>query len=107
MESNGPSTIVDGEDGVLGLSSADSKACWRNCSGDRSKLVALIGEGGLVGWGEGRGAGLPCRLGIKRCFPNTLDALVEVSGSGVLGGRLRRSRSSLLVKRNSRFVLFR
>ena len=107
MESNGPSTIVDGKDGVLGFSSTDSNACWRNCSGDKSKLVALAGEGGLVGWGEDRGAGLPCRLGINRCFPNTLDALVEVSGSGVLGGGLRRSRSSLLVKRKSRFVLFR
>ena len=106
-ESNGSSTIVDGEDGVSGFSSVDSKACWRNCSGDKSKLVASAGEGGLVGGGEDRGAGLPCRLGIKRCFPNTLDALVEVSGSGVLGGRLRRSRSSLLVKRNNRFVLFR
>ena len=106
MESSGPSTIVDGEDGVLGFSSTDSNACWRNCSGDKSNPVASTGEGGLVGW-EDRGAGLPCRLGINRCFPNTLDALVEVSGSGVLGGRLRRSRSSLLLKRNSRFVLFR
>ena len=107
MESSGPSTIVDGEDGVLGFSSTDSNACWRNCNGERSKLVASAGEGGLVGRGEGQGAGLPCRLGINRCFPNTLDALVEVSGSGVLGGRLRRSRSSLLLKRKSRFVLFR
>ena len=48
-EFNGSSTMVDGEDGVLGLSSTDSKACWRNCSGDRSKLVASTGEGGLVG----------------------------------------------------------
>ena len=48
-ESNGPSTIVDGEDGVSGFSSVDSKACWRNCSGVRSKLVASVGEGGLVG----------------------------------------------------------
>ena len=106
MESKG-STIVDGEDGVLGFSFGDSKVCWRNSSGDRSKLVTSTGEGALVGWGEGCGAGLPCRLGINRCFPNTLDALVEVSGSGVLGGRLRRSRSSLLLKRNNRFVLFR
>ena len=106
MESNGPSTIVDGEDGVLGFSSTDSNACWRNCNGDKSKLVASAGEGGLVGWAD-RGAGLPCRLGINRCFPNTLDALVEVSGSGVLGGRLRCSRSSLLLKRNSRLVLLR
>ena len=70
------------------------------------------GDGGGTGSrrvdrGDGCGAGLPCRLGIRRCFPNTLDALVEVSGSGVLGGRLRRSRSSLLLKRNSRLVLFR
>ena len=101
------SIIVDGEDGVFGVLSEDLKVCWRNCSGDRSKLVTSVGEGGLVGIGEGRGAGLPCRLGINRCFPNTLDALVEVSGSGVLGGRLRRSRSSLLLKRNNRFVLFR
>ena len=107
IESSGPSTIVDGEDGVLGLSSVDSKVCWRNCSGDRSKLVTSVGEGGLVGCGEGGGAGLPCRLGINRCFPNILDALAAVSGSGVLGGRLRRSRSSLLVKRNNRLVLFR
>ena len=107
MESSGPSTIVDGEDGVFGLSSVDSKACWRNCSGDRSEVVTSVGEGGLVDCGEGRGGGLPCRLGINHCFPNTLDALVEVSGSGVLGGRLRRSRSSLLLKRNSRFVFFR
>ena len=49
IESNGPSTIVDGEDGVLGFSSIDSKACWRNCSGDRSKFVTPVGEGGLVG----------------------------------------------------------
>ena len=103
MAFNGSSTTVDGEDGVLGFSSTDSNACWRNCNGDKSKLVASVGEGGLVSWG----AGLPCRLGIKRCFPNTLDALVDVSGSGVLGGRLRRSRSSLLVKRYNRFVLFR
>ena len=107
IESSGSSTIVDGEDGVSGFSSVDSKACWRNCSGDRSKFVTSVGEGGLVGRGEGRGAGLPCRLGMKRCFPNILDALVEVSGSGVLGGRLRRSRSSLLLKRNNRLVLLR
>ena len=107
MESNGSSTIVDGEDGVLDFSSPDSNSCCKNCNGDKSKLVASVGEGGLVGCGEDRGAGLPCRLGINRCFPNTLDALVEVSGSGVLGGRLRRSRSSLLVKRNNRLVLFR
>ena len=107
MESNGLSTIVDGEDGVLGFSSSDSKVCRRSCNGDRSKVVTSVGEGGLVGCGDGRGAGLPCRLGMNRCFPNTLDALVEVSGSGVLGGRFRRSRSSLLLKRNNRFVLFR
>ena len=107
MESNGPSTIVDGEDSVWGLSSTDSNACWRSCNGDKSRLVASAGEGGLVGWGEVRGAGLPCRLGINRCFPNILDALVRVSGSDVLGGRLRRSRSSLLLKRNSHLVLFR
>ena len=101
IETNGPSTIVDGEDGVLGFPSSDSKVCWRNCNEDRSKVVTL------VGCGEGWGAGLPCQLGMNRCFPNTLDALVEVSGSGVLGGRLRRSRSSLLLKRNNRFVLFR
>ena len=101
MESKG-STIVDGEDGVLGASFGDSKVCWRNCSGDKSKFVTSVGEGGLVG----RSAGLPCQLRMNRCFPNTLDALVEVSGSGVLGGRLRRSRSSLLLKRNNRFVLF-
>ena len=106
MESKG-STIVEGEDGVLGISLDDSKVCWRNCSGDRSKLVTSVGEGGLVGGGEGCSTGLPCRLGMNRCFPNTLDALVEVSGSSVLGGRLRRSRSSLLLKRNNRFVLFR
>ena len=106
-ESSGSSTIVDGEDGVSGFSSVDSKACWRNCKGDKSKLVTSVGEGGLVGRGEGRGAGLPCLLGMRRCFPNTLNALADVSGSGVLGGRLRRSRSSLLVKRNSRLVLFR
>ena len=92
---------------MLDFSSTDSNACWRNCNGDKSKLVASVGDGGLVGWGEGRGAGLPCRLGMKRCFPNTLDALADVSGSGVLGGRLRRSRSSLLVKRYNRLVLFR
>ena len=97
---------MDGEDGVLGFSFGDSKTCWRNSSGDRSKLVGSVGGGVSLGWGEGRGAGLPCWLGINRCFPNTLDALVEVSGSGVLGGRLRRSRSSLLLKRNNRFVLF-
>ena len=106
MESKG-SMIVDGEDGVLGVSSVGLENCWRNCSGDRSKFVSSTGEGGLVGRGDGRGAGLPDRLGMKRCFPNTLDALVEVSGSGALGGRLRCSRSSLLLKRNSRFVLFR
>ena len=106
MESS-RSTIVDGEDGVLGVSSADLKVCWRNCSGDRLKTVSSIGEGGPVGCGEGRGAGLPCRLGINCCFPNTLDALMEVSGSGVLGGRLRRSRLSLLLNRNSHLVLFR
>ena len=49
IESNGSSTIVDGEDGVSGFPSIDSKACWRNCSGDRSKLVASVGEGGRVG----------------------------------------------------------
>ena len=107
IESSGPSTIVDGEDGVSGFSSTDSKVCWRNCNGDRSKVITLIGEGGLVGRGDGWGAGLPCRLGMNCCFPNTLDTLVEVSGSSVLGGRLRRSRSSLLLKRNNRFVLFR
>ena len=106
MRSNG-STTMDGEDGVLGGSLVGLKSCWRNCKGDRSKVVTPVGEGGLVGWGEDRGVGLPCQLGINRCFPNTLDALVEVSGSGVLGGRLRRSRSSLLLNRNSRFVLFR
>ena len=53
MESSGPSTIVDGEDGVLGFSSTDSNACWRNCNGDKSKLVASVGEGGLDGRGEG------------------------------------------------------
>ena len=49
IEFNGSSTMVDGDDGVLGLSSTDSNACWRNCNGDRSKLVASVGEGGLVG----------------------------------------------------------
>ena len=105
MESRG-STMVDGEDGVSGVSSDGLENCWRNCNGDRSKFVFSTGEGGLVGCGDGRGAGLPCRLGTNHCFPNTLDALVEVSGSGVLGGRLRRSRSSLLLKRNNCLVLF-
>ena len=60
MESNNPSTIVNGEDGVLGFSSTDPKVCWRDCNGDRPKVVILVGEGGLVGCGEGWGAGLPC-----------------------------------------------
>ena len=54
------STIVDGDDGVLGFSFGDSKVCWRNSSGDRSKLVASVGKGVSISWDEGRGAGLPC-----------------------------------------------
>ena len=66
-----------------------------------------MGDGGLVGWGECLSSGLPCRLGMNRCFPKTLEALAEVSGSSTVGGRLRRSRSSLLLNRNNHFVLFR
>ena len=50
MESNGPSTIVDGKDGVLGFSSTDSKVCWRNCNGDRSR-DARVRSG--LGFGPG------------------------------------------------------
>ena len=48
MESKG-STMVDSEDGVLGVSSVGLENCWRNCNGDRSKFVTSTGEGGLVG----------------------------------------------------------
>ena len=102
--SNG-STAVAGEDGVLGGSPAGVKAWWSSSNGDSLGVAGRVGEGGLVGWGECLGAGLPCRLEMNRCFPKTLEALAEVSGSGVLGGRLRRSRSSLLLNRNNCFVL--
>ena len=46
--SNG-STIVDGEDGVLGDSPAGVKLWWSNCSGDSLGVTDRIGEGGLVG----------------------------------------------------------
>ena len=91
----------------MGDSSAEVKVWWSSSRGDNLGVVDHIGDDGLDGWGECRGAGLPCRLGINRCVPKTLEVLVEVSGSGVLGGRLRRSRSSLLLNRNSHFVLFR
>ena len=96
-----------GEDGVLGDSPTGAKVWWSSSNSNNLGVAGRTGNDSLVGWGECLGAGLPCQLGMNCCFPKTLEALAEVSGSGVLSGRLRRSRSSLLLNRNNRFVLFR